>query len=799
MPSKTPKKPVKITKPTIKSTAKATVKPTTKAAPNKKQPSDVNQSKKRTWLRWCLVTSFKIFLVVAVTLAVYVIYLDSKVKKTFEGQRWQLPVQVYGKIETLMVGSPLNLNHLKTSLLLTGYKKVAQVTQPGEFAMSSKRVIIQRRAFDFGGGLIQSVNITVDIDSNTINQIIVDNQRLPEVKLEPVLIDRIVPESKEDRVIVGLEQVPESLLDALLLVEDRNFYHHAGVSPLGILRALVANIQAGRTVQGGSTLTQQLVKNMFLTRQKTLTRKLNEALMALILEYHYSKDQLLEAYINEVYLGQHYANGIYGFGLAAEFYFGKKIGDLSRSQVATLIGQIKGPSYYDPWRFPERAIKRRDLILQLLFEHDFLTKNEYTTAVNSPLSVRKNRRIVKQKQPAYLQLVKRELREILSDQEQQSGVKVFTGFDVRIQQQLNDTVTQKLPELEKQYKQKNIEVAMLVTDHHSGEVNALVGGRDHNYAGFNRSLNANRPIGSLVKPAIYLAALERNNQYHLGTTLADKPLTIKNDNGVAWRPKNYDGKFHDHSNLYDALVKSLNVPTVNLGLAIGLPSVSDVLKTLGYQQPLSLQPSMLLGSINMSPYEINQLYLPLATQGYWRESHAINYITANNGKLIWQFEPVTAQLLSSQTSYLINYALHGVTTQGTAKSLTWRLPEKQLAGKTGTSNDLRDSWFIGFDNQHLVTTWLGKDNNEKTSFTGSSGALVLFSDAMKGIGVDDLALTPASGIEEVWFDNDSGAAYQERCANSTPYPANLRALKQQEKCTVKHKKDESWLDRWFGS
>ena len=771
----------------------------------KKSILNINFLQKRPSIKWLFYTSLKLLFIIIMTLFIYAIYLDSKVQKTFEGQRWQVPIQVYGKTPTISLGETLNINQLSDLLIASGYRLVSDNTEltiqhKKQFSVSESSVDIVSPSFDYGDNFLPAIYARFILKNGIVTQLKANDELVGEVKLPPVLIDRILPDSKEDRVIVGLEQLPEQLIDTLLLVEDRNFYHHYGISPLGILRAVVANIKAGRTVQGGSTLTQQLVKNMFLTREKTLWRKVNEAIISLLLESRYGKDQLLEAYINEVYLGQHYANGVYGFGLAAQFYFGTSISQLSAAQIATLVGQIKGPSYYDPWRYPERAQKRRDLILTLMFEQQMLSKKNYTTAITSPLSIRKVRRVNKQKQPAYLQLVKKELRGLLSEKDQQSGVKVFTGFDVLAQNTLNNTVTNKLSAIEKKTNQKNLEAAMMVTDHHSGEVVALTGGRNHQYAGFNRALNAHRPIGSLIKPVIYLAALERYQDYNLASRLVDEPLSIRGDNGEVWRPKNYDGKYRNSVSLYQSLVSSLNVPTVNLGLSLGLNNVANTLDALGYKDDVYMQPSLLLGAINMSPYEINQIYLPIAAHGKWRESHAINKITANDGSVLWQHNSVHKTsyqaILSSQGSYLLNYALKGVTTEGTARSLTWRLPNQQVAGKTGTSNDNRDSWFVGFDERYLVTTWLGKDNNAVTKLTGSSGALVLYADFMKKIGVYDLSSNIPSGIEDVWFNNNSGQAYLTRCAKSSPFPANSRGLIQ-SKCTDKHEKDKSWLERWF--
>lgn len=765
----------------------------TNTGTNKPIPKTI---KTKSWVKWCLFTGLKLFVVIFFVLVLYLIYLDSKVGKHFEGERWQVPVQVYGKVDTLFLGATLNFSTLKETLQLTGYKQVAQVAKPGEFSYNPEKLTIYRRVFDFGLGVEPALLITAELKNNYINRLFIEQQAVAEVVLEPILIDRLIPENKEDRVLVELQNVPEQLIDTLLLVEDREFYHHFGVSPLGILRALMANIQAGKTVQGGSTLTQQLVKNMFLTRKKTLWRKLNEALIALILETRYSKDQLLEAYINEVYLGQHYANGIYGFGLAAKFYFGKPLSALNTEQMAMLIGQIKGPSYYDPWRHPERAKKRRDLVLLLMFEQNFLTQPEYVAAIEKPLSVRANRRIKKQKQPAYLQLVKNELNSILSLEEQQSGIKVFTGFDVRLQQQLEKTVNEKLPQLEKGKKQKTLQVAMMVTDHETGEVNAVVGGRDTEYAGFNRVINAKRPIGSLIKPIIYLSALERD-KYQLATPLLDEPLTLISDDGKAWRPKNYDGKYSGQSTLLDSLVHSLNVPTVNLGMDIGLSNIAELINLLGYHEDIYQQPAMLLGAMNMSPYEINQVFLAIAAQGEKRKSHVINQVVAKNGDVLWEFNPPKQQLISQQSAYLLTYALQKVTTQGTARSLTWRLPKAQLAGKTGTSNEARDSWFIGFDNRYIITTWLGKDDYKSTALTGSSGALVLFADYMKRVGVDDFNLVKPEGVKDIWFADDSGIAFNTRCANSTPYPANTYQLQQLTPCQQKHEDDKSWFEKLF--
>lgn len=755
--------------------------------------------KKNSITRRLAVILVKLMIAMLFTLGIYTIYLDAKVRKKFEGQRWQVPVQIYGQLKKLQLGESENLNEIAQALTINGYKKVNFVTRVGQFAQSAERLIIFQRPFEFTDGVNSAQQLNIEVVNGIVVALSINNKAVTALTLEPQLLARLVPNNKEDRVLVPLEELPSQLVDTLLLVEDRDFYHHHGVSPVGIIRALVNNIRAGRTVQGGSTLTQQLAKNMFLSRERTLTRKIKEALMALILEFRYSKDQLLEAYINEVYLGQNYANGVYGFGLATQFYFGKKINELSNAQMALLIAQVKGPSYYDPWRHPKRATERRDLILRLMFEQHLLSLADFEQAAESSLSIRPQRRLAKKSYPAYLQLVNDELNQHLSSFTQKSGIKVFTGFSHRSQQLLEQSVAKQLPLLESQYKQRDLEAAMVVTDIASGEIRALVGGRESGYAGFNRAINAKRHIGSLIKPVIYATALERYQQYNFATILDDKAITLKSGSGKKWQPKNYDGKYRGQVSLIEGLVYSLNIPTINLGMSLGLTSVADAIKNLGYQHKLQMRPSVLLGAINMSPLEINQLYLTIANKGYYQKSHTITKILSANNETLWQKQPLSEQRLSTGGAYLLNYALEKVVQEGTARSLTWRLHNNKLAGKTGTSNDLRDSWFIGYDDKHLVTTWLGKDNNTSTGLTGSSGALPLFADFIKKQGVVNKADDKPEGILVTLFEQQTGNAVTEECANTVIYPAIRRGIVTSSKCLQEKQDKRNWFEKIFGS
>ncbi len=766
-------------------------------------------SSNKSWIRWLAITGIKSVIALAFVLAIFMIYLDAKVQRTFEGQRWQVPAQIYGQIESFKVGDEINPSIIAKSLKINGYSKVAFANSPGEFAQSSRRFIIYRRAFNFpdvaqnsNENVSGAVRLTIDFKNNKVTKLFTQDRSVEQIKLEPTLLARLVPDNKEDRILVALEQMPTLLIDTLLLIEDRNFYHHQGVSPLSILRALYNNIVAGRTVQGGSTLTQQLVKNMFLTRERTLIRKIKEALMSIIIEVRYSKDQLLEAYVNEVYLGQHYANGIYGFGLASKFYFGKPLESLDSGQMALLVAQVKGPSYYDPWRHPKRAKARRDLILRLMFEQNFLSVKEFEQTLTSSLSVRKHRRFKTDKYPAFLQLVKRELNQHLTTYQQKTGIQVFTGFSHVAQQLLEESVNSQLVELEKAHHQKDLQAAMIVTDIESAEIRALVGDRQNGFAGFNRALDAKRPVGSLIKPAIYMAALERFEQFNFASLLADEPITLRsdasdNDQGKKWQPKNYDGKYRHQVPLIDGLVKSLNIPTVNLGMNIGLENIADAIHLLGYKDDIITRPSMLLGALNMSPLQINQMYIALARRGELEQVHAINQVVSSYGETLWEFEPNVTKVISTDVAYLLDYALMQVTQTGTAKSLSWRLKNTKIAGKTGTSNDLRDSWFIGFDEKNLVTTWVGKDNNKTTGLTGSSGALLLFSQYLKKQGVVNRNIYQPEAIAMTEFEIETGNAVTSHCAHTKIYPAIAAGISVSKDCLEERSDKQSWLEKLF--
>ncbi|WP_371376568.1 penicillin-binding protein 1B [Thalassotalea aquiviva] len=748
---------------------------------------------------WLFHTALKLSIIFVVTFALYSIYLDGKVRRTFEGQRWEIPAQIYSKVRVLTPNQAIKYPRIEYELEQVGYQRVKRVEQPGEFSRNNNRLTVYRRPFDFGYGLEPATKLLIEQRGGDVYRLWQDDEEVSSVKLEPLLIDRILSPQGEDRVYVSLEMLPDRLIDTLLLVEDKDFYNHHGVSPTGILRAFWHNLLAGKRVQGGSTLTQQLAKNMYLNSEKTIWRKVNEALMSIIMEIRYSKDQLLEAYINQVYLGQHFANGIYGFGLGSQFYFGKSISQLNAAEVALLVAQVKGPSYYDPWRNQERAVQRRDLVLRLMYQDEIISQAEYELALSTPLSIRTSRRMDKHSFPAYMQLVRRELHKIGASKVLQSGIKVFTAFDLHKQLDAEQSVKERLSTLEKNRTDvDDLEVAMVISEVRTGAINAVIGGREVKYSGFNRALDAKRPIGSLIKPVVYLTALERYEQYNLATPLVDKPITLQNNNGKTWKPKNYDGKYRDSVPLIEGLVKSLNVPTVNLGMELGTQKVAQTLQALGYSGEVELLPSMLLGTTNMSAFEVNQWFNTIANAGVYHAPSAIQLVSSADGDILWQRYKAVDGRLSSQGAFLIEYALRQVTKTGTAQSLSWQFPDLILAGKTGTSNDLRDSWFVGYDLDTVVTTWIGRDDNKPMGLTGSSGALSLYSNFLQKYGGFNRSDYVPEGIEYTTFELTTGNAVQDNCADVAKYPAISDGISYASDCLLIETEAPSWLEQLFG-
>ncbi|EGQ9832130.1 penicillin-binding protein 1B [Vibrio vulnificus] len=748
---------------------------------------------KRQWLKTLWSLSWKAGLALVAVLIFVGIYLDSVVKQRFEGQLFQLPTVVYARIQTLYAGENVSRPELQKELDILNYRKVSQPRYPGEYSSSSSKIELIRRPFEFVDGPEADRHVMLHFDASSLTRIqsLESKGDLGYLRLEPKMLGMLEKDTDEQRLFLRREQFPEIMVDALLVTEDRDFYQHDGVSPLAIARAMFVNLKAGRTVQGGSTLTQQLAKNLFLTQDRTLWRKVREAYIALILDYRYSKDRILEAYLNEVYLGQSGKQAIHGFGLASRYYFGQPIQELRIDQLAMLVGMVKGPSYYNPVRFPERTKERRDLVLRLMMQQNMLTASEYDQAASRPLDIQDVPRIAS-RQPAYFQQLSMELREKVGEAFQgETGLRVFTSLDPISQDKLEKAISKKVPELGK-VAGNELEAAAVAVDRTSGEIRAMVGGKRTGYDGFNRAINASRPIGSLVKPAVYLTALEQPEKYTLATTLQDTPLSLKGSKGSVWEPRNFDRQFRGDVPLYQALAKSLNVPTVRLGMQLGIDQVSDTLARLGVNRnEIRPVPSMFLGAFSLTPLEVAQMYQTLTNSGRKAPLTALRSVVDLEGHVLYQSLPKSSPAVNEQAAWLTTYAMKQGVAQGTGRYLQNQFAWAALAGKTGTSNDSRDSWFVGVDGREVTTIWLGRDDNQPTKLTGASGALRVYAEYLKQRTPEKLILPWPKEITTLGYQQKSDGELSLDCSSQFTLPVWDKQGELKAQC----EKSSNWLNK----
>lgn len=725
-------------------------------------------------LHWCKKFFLYLLLICTFVLFSYIGYLDYTVRKQFEGKRWSIPARVYASPAEVYSGYRLTAKEFENLLLQLHYRRDYQLLSEGTYHKKGQQINIKTRSFNFWDKRQESELIRIKFSNDHVSGIInlTTGKMIPIVRMDPVQIGSFYPTRKEDRVLIKLENTPDALIEGLMATEDREFYNHFGLSFKAIARALWANIRAGSVVQGGSTITQQLVKNFYLTPERSLWRKANEALMALILEFRFQKDEILEAYLNEIYLGQDGASSVHGFGLASEFYFGQPLKKLPLYDIAALVALVRGPSYYDPRRYADRSKRRRNLVLHEMLQQGYITETEELTARNQPLKViaRSHRSI--NRYPSFLELVKRQLKQEYKEEDLTSeGLRIFTTLDTRIQNRLEKTITRKLKQLEKRPKSSMLQTAVTVTRRESGEIVALAGGRDPSGSGFNRALDALRPIGSLIKPVVYLTALEYPEKYTLIKKVSDTAISVKGKKGKFWQPKNYDNQEHGEVELHYALSHSYNLATVRIGMDIGIARIAKTLKSLGVDRKVKLFPSLLLGASPLTPLEVTQMYQTLAGDGFVTPLRSIQAVISSDGERLQSYPYTVRQAVDPAATYLTNKILQEVMDTGTGRSAYLYMPEDLgLAGKTGTTNKLRDSWFAGYSGDYLSVAWIGRDDNKPSGLTGSSGALQLWIALMRHISFQPVSLIPPDNIEMEWIDPANGLLANEECEGAVSYP-----------------------------
>ncbi len=706
-----------------------------------------------------------------VALTSYLYYLNHLIDLRFDGDTWAIPSRVFARPLELYPDLELSAESLQYELGLSTYQRVNSSPGSGQYRIFDTAVELHTEAFVFSDQIEPAHRVRVIFSRNRIARIVdlATGRSLDLLRLPPVIIGSYYPQNGEDRVLLSIEQIPQTLIDILLAVEDKKFFEHFGVSPKAIARAMIANFKAGKTVQGGSTLTQQLAKNLFLTPEKSILRKINEAFMALLLELRFDKGTILTAYINEVFLLQQKKIAIHGFALGSQALFRQGLEHLTTEKLALLVAMVKGPSRYNPITHPAVALERRNLVLRVSRDHRIIDEAEYQRLIKSPLAT-VNRLPGINRFPGYLDLVKRQLKGSYSAGELAArGLRIFTPFDPLLQRNLEQGLQSGLA----RFDQPDLQAAVIIADYLNGDIQALVAGREVDFPGFNRAVLAQRPIGSLIKPLLLYSLIEDGKT--LATLVNDKPIRIRQSDNKVWQPQNFDRKYHGQMSLYQAFVRSYNLPFVHLGVDGGLESLAQNLKQINLLKGDVVYPSLLLGTSEMSAFEVTQMFQVIANRGYFSPLTTIRQVSDRFHRTLDRI-PIDSYKLFDQSSMLqVQRAMIGVGEEGTASYLSRRFGGQTLAGKTGSTNDARDSWFVGFTERDLTVVWLGKDDNSPINLTGSSGALLVWADIMQRQGFNAFKLDRDDSLEWQYINRFNGGLTNRGCTDSVllPFPRHL--------------------------
>ena len=713
--------------------------------------------------------SLIIFLVISIA---YISILDSKVVNKLDGVLWTVPAKVYARPLELAEGGKINVDGLKKELEILSYELTKGIPDtPGEFSQSQRSVNIFIRGF----GSQEPGLYRLKIENDKIDSIKrKDGISIDLIQLEPLSIGGMFPSHLQDRILLNFSQVPKDLEEMILVVEDRNFYSHKGISLRSIMRAFIKNTRALGIEEGGSTITQQLAKSLFFSPEQTIRRKIKEAIAALLIEIHYSKQEILLAYINDVFIAQSGRRAIHGFGLASQFFFGTDLKNLSLDQKALLVGMLKGPSLYSPINNPDRAKTRRDLVLSLIKNDSLITEEEYLDLKGRSLKVIPPSFKSLSKYPAFNDIVTLDLRKNFDDSDLRTkGLKIITNLDPVVQDYLEESIKDTKLKLKRRYGSQlnGLEGAGIVIDSFSGEVVAAIGSTKPNNYGFNRAINAVRPIGSLVKPFIYLSALQHYSKYNLSTLLDDSKLSVSLPGGKLWEPNNFDKKFHGNIPLHVALSESYNVATTRLGMDLGYSVVQETFTKLGIKKKIPKYPSIFVGSFEMTPLEAIQAYQTIASEGFYSPLNSIRTVESSEDVLSLSYPYKVEQRFRPEPIYLLKFVLKQTFISGTARGFSSRVIEKwKTGGKTGTSDDQRDSWFVGYAGNYLMLVWLGFDDNRKSPLTGRTGALQVWKNFMSRLDPIAYEVRKPSRIRYEWVDAKDGLLSGESCKGSILIP-----------------------------
>jgi penicillin-binding protein 1B len=702
----------------------------------------------------------------------YTLVLDHRVKTRVTEIDFTQPTRVYGSPQLLEAGVPMDKATLELELQMAGYTEAARAAHvPGTFSLDGDKFIIASRGYmdPVGGELPRRVRVT--LGSGSIRSVfdLTADKPLRKTHLDPARIATLYGSEQEERIIVQLAELPPLLVQGVQAVEDRDFKNNHGIDLSSIARAAWADLRAGKKVQGASTITQQLVRNLFLDRNKTLVRKFNEAVLSILLDAHYSKGEILAAYCNEVFMGQQGNQAVHGFAAASWFYFGRPVQTLRPQEIALLVGMVQGPSYYDPRRNPERALARRDVALDAFHTTGLLNDAQWKAARAAPLDVTPKPQLVVDRFPAFMDVVRNQLKQDFSDQQLRSGgLAVYTTLDPAAQVYAEQSLDETLKGLGK--RGDKLEGAVVVVEPATGNVLAMVGGRGSDTHGFNRAYDARRPVGSSLKPFYYLMALTNPSRWNVASLLDDSPISMKLPNGKLWTPQNDDHVSHGEVPMVEALAKSYNLASVHLGMQLGVDRVAAFLRSFGLTD-VHANPSLLLGSVDMSPFQLAQLYEFFAADGHALPLLTLRGVLDAKGHVLKQYATKPGKGEYQQPERLVRWMMQQVTEYGTAAAIgNSSLASLNVAGKTGTSDHQRDSWFSGFTGDRLAVTWMGRDDNQPTHLWGATGALRVWMKLFEKMPSAPLSTSIGDGLQYAWIDPATGQGSLPQCDGARQYP-----------------------------
>ena len=703
--------------------------------------------------------------------------LEDTVTEKFEKPFSSFPSKIYSDSYLLYVGINVRLDDLAEKLRRLGYfESATPPKRKGEYHIARPSAVeIFLHDFDFPTEHRQGVPVRISLQGSMVGRIenLATGKDLFDLELEPELVTGLYERIWQERKLVKLGDVPPLLVKAILAVEDERFYSHNGIDPIGIMRAMWVNLRSMSFQQGGSTLTQQLMKNFFLTDERTFSRKVPEAIMALIAERKYSKQTILQNYLNEIYLGQKGSQGIFGVSEAAQFYFAKPLSDLTVAESALLAGLIRAPNRLSPYRSAEFATKRRDVVLAKLVDDRIITRKQYDAAVREKLP---DRALVKvtNDAPFYVDYLRRELDENYSNAVlTKEGLRIFSSLDLQLQRKAERALVEGLKKLEASHPalrrkgdNDSLEGAIIVIRPQTGEIKAMVGGRNYQKSQFNRVFQAKRQPGSIFKPFVFLAALMYGGQsgvrYTPETVVNDSQFTWNYD-GKEWQPNNYNNEYFGAVTFRRALESSLNSATSRVAQDVGIRRVRDVAKRVGIQSALPAVPSLALGAAEVTPLEVAVAFSTIANGGVRTRPLAVKLVLDQNTQPLEKRDVRVEQVINPQLAHMMNYILKGVLDRGTATAARRMGFTRPAAGKTGTTNDYKDAWFVGYTPDLLAVVWVGFDGQSKLNLSGAEAALPIWTEFMKSA----TASMPVTDFVAPELPAESGEAAASKCGQSS--------------------------------